>query len=264
MTSVQLPQCLRPIVLDDQCRYGSTYDGGYVIPRRVMDRCSTLLSFGINLDWRFELEMLRTFPRLHVSSFDRTTTLRRAAWWGVSRFLYSPISRRREHARALGKPFAYVGYAHHPRVTHRAQFVANRTAPGFVAVRDILRSMPDTETVLAKIDIEGAEYDILEELVAEHPRIIGMAIEFHSIEHRQAEFLRLIDRCLAHYHVSHVHVNNAGPLYPSGLPDLLEITLIRHDLVPQPQLFQGGIYRLPLDSPNMPDRPDVDIRFATQ
>lgn len=256
-----LPPFLRPLVLDDQERLGAAHDGGYVLPRRLLEASKTLLSFGINLDWRFELDVARRFPAVQIESFDASTTLSKALWWGVTRFLYSPISRRREHLMAFTKPVDYFSYIRHARVRHHAQFIGPRAADDTAAVADVL-AVPDIrDPILVKMDIEGAEYEVLDALLPSHDRIAGLVVEFHDLDRRFSDFRSLVTRVRRHYHVTHVHANNAVPLSVDGMPQVLEITFLRHELAPHADPWGPDTYRLPMDAPNLPGLPDIDIRF---
>lgn len=257
-----LPDLFRPLILDDQCRFGSANDGGYVMPRRLLESSRTMLSCGINLDWSFERDVLRDFPGLTILSFDATTHLRRCAWWAVTRFCWSSISRKPEHFRALAKPFSYIAYYRHPRVRHIAKFVGNRDSVDTMAISHILDSPTIRKPVVVKMDIEGTEYDILGDVLARSDLVTGMAIEFHDVSRRYEQLCSLIKTLQTRYFISHIHINNAVPNSASGLPRLVEVSFIRHDLVTRPVFFHDHEYRLEIDAPNVPSLPDATIRFG--
>jgi hypothetical protein len=260
--TARLPSSLRPVVLEDQQRFGSPNDGGYVVPRRLFEASETLVSCGIDFDWRFEQDVARHFPAIEIRSFDRSTSFARALWWGVSRFLYSPISRKRKHMMALAKPLEYLAYRGHSRVQHQAKFIGIKASCNTVSIRDVLEMPTLRNPVIVKMDVEGAEYSILGALLPFTAAIVGIIIEFHDIDERYEDFISLTKGLQQHYDVSHVHVNNCSAITSTGLPKALEMTLVRRDLVPDRRFWDGMRYALPVDAPNDPDRPEIRIVFG--
>jgi hypothetical protein len=125
---------------------------------------------------------------------------------------------------------------------------------------------PPEGDLLLQMDIEGAEYPVLlnaSEEVLKRFRVI--ILELHEME-RLVDPLGFkfisgaLDRLLAHFHVVHLHPNNlAPPLNAAGLtiPRLLEVTLVRKDRLPQ--IGYAHTFPHPLDSRNLPDRPDLPL-----
>ena len=110
--------------------------------------------------------------------------------------------------------------------------------------------------IFLKIDVEGAEYGLLETLVAEAHRIEGLTVEFHDIDRDMA---RLRD-FVAGFPLTlcHTHANNMGRVLDDGLPVVIECSFTR-----QPA-GQGPPVTLPhaLDRPNLAGRDELRIRFS--
>src|SRR3546814_19484714 len=69
------PLWLRPSAPADLVRVGSGGDGGYVLPRRVLDRVRGVLGMGLFDDWSFEAWVHeRTGARIAI--FDHTVNWR--------------------------------------------------------------------------------------------------------------------------------------------------------------------------------------------
>ena len=45
---------LKPIHVTDLIRVGRDNDGGYIVPKSIILKSKSLLSYGINKDWSFE------------------------------------------------------------------------------------------------------------------------------------------------------------------------------------------------------------------
>ena len=63
---------LKPIKIDDLIRLGRDNDGGYIIPKIILEKCDGLLSFGINKDWSFEKDFSNYDKILNVHCYDHT------------------------------------------------------------------------------------------------------------------------------------------------------------------------------------------------
>jgi len=120
--------------------------------------------------------------------------------------------------------------------------------------------------LLMKIDIEGDEWEVLEEVCeADLKRIRQLVIEFHWLQN----FARLdwadraltVLRKLAHAHqVVHVHGNNSAGFAVLGgiaFPNVFELTLVRRD----EHCFadSGPQWPTALDAPNKPSTTDLYI-----
>ena len=114
------------------------------------------------------------------------------------------------------------------------------------------------DKVLVKMDIEGSEYRVIDQLAAHAARIVGICIEFHDTEPFRIVFDRTVDTLLQDFALVHLHANNYGPVADDGLPDVLEATFAHRSLVPD-TAARRDIYLGGLDQPNDPARPEMVI-----
>ncbi len=63
-------QDFKPVLLDDLVRVGAKGDGGYVLNEAAVLHSQYLLSFGINDEWSFEVDLLNRKPDVKVFCFD--------------------------------------------------------------------------------------------------------------------------------------------------------------------------------------------------
>jgi hypothetical protein len=111
--------------------------------------------------------------------------------------------------------------------------------------RERIHDRPDTQSVdvptvfdragagraFVKMDIEGTEYRVLEDMASYLDRILGLAIEFHDTGPLQPVFERTIEMLRRYFEIVHVHANNFSQAYRDGFPEALEITPVRKDPV---------------------------------
>lgn len=257
-----LPASMRPYIYEDNQRFGSADDGGYIISESAIAQSDVIISMGINLDWSFEKAITKQYPDKQLICFDRTTTFWYALSWGVSRFLYSPVSRRPHHFTAIKKPFGYLGYINSPQITHHQKFIGTETNETTTDICDVLDGISPDKRVFLKIDIEGAEYDVLDAALTRSERLTGIAAEYHDVGTEPRCFSQ-IERLQENFNISHLHVNNAGGVDENSIPRLLEATFINKSLAAKPpSLFTGKVYRHAADSRNVHEKPDVTIGWA--
>lgn len=123
------------------------------------------------------------------------------------------------------------------------------------------------KNVFLKVDIEGWEYRILDQLLKHPQSILGFVIEFHDVDLHQERIKDFIS-FLKSYSVVHAHANNFGSIDPNGNPTSLEITFVRIDLVEgflpnDSEQTQEATYPIAnLDFPNNSKKPDCVLNFA--
>jgi hypothetical protein len=261
---------LRPVTRADLMRVGPPRDGGYVVPGDLVRASEHLLALGIGDDWQFEAEFARVNPRVRILGVDGSIGMGRfAREWGSSLLaLFSvglSVKDRRRHWTRLRRAahyFWFFGWRHH----HIRRMVAPDATPATVTIASLLGSLGSKRPygVFLKVDVEGAEYGLIDTITAHADAIGCLVIEFHRTSRHAAAFNTAMDRLLRHFRVVHVHGNNYAPCDPaSGFPEAVEITLVHERLCGGPPVPIDAEYpRAGLDYPNHPGRPDHAITFA--
>ena len=82
----------------------------------------------------------------------------------------------------LGDSFEEHSWTDHDQSNLDAPFVL---CPGVVGICDFLARLPKSDEVVLKLDVEGAEYDILFGLLSakEIGRVTEILVEFHNVSH---------------------------------------------------------------------------------
>jgi hypothetical protein len=250
-------------------RLGRDFDGGYVLPRQLVKASHALLSLGVESDWSFEEALVAEVPSLEVTCVDGTTSpeiirtkllgeLRRAIlgfkynyfFHVVKSLLTLPSGFRRFFARHRFLPL----------------MVAARPGPGVVTLPELLEQVGGTDPnrwVLLKMDIEGAEYEVLAAANGALAHVSGLVIEFHALEQNWARFESVMAELMKSFYVAHVHGNNFDPPLPGcSVPRTLELTLVNKALCTSEPSLSRDDYPLPgLDRPCNPSEPDLALCF---
>jgi hypothetical protein len=216
-----LPRCFKPSGSYDLVRIGRDHDGGYLVERGSVEKAKALISMGINNDWSFEKDFVKSNP-VPLDAYDHTT-----------RDLFRPLAflkslmgvcvLRYPFSRLVGDISLYMDYHtfFSGQNVHYSDKIGPASMNGLPLRETLARRKLDTP-VYFKIDIEGSEYRILDELIECAAQVSGLTIEFHDIDlhkERMVSFIKRFPLSLVH-----IHPNNYGGKDENGDPYLLELT----------------------------------------
>lgn len=247
-------------------RVGSQNDGGYVLSHKAVCDSDFVISAGISADWSFERALLRLRPSMPIIMIDRNS--------GCMTFLAKAILElckvRRPPAIVLKEALKWMKFA--------GRFFfdihARRNSPTFHrlwlskasdkkqhqrSLTSYLEEVPSGSRLLLKVDIEGAEYEILDDLATwleKGNEVSAILMEFHDVTRNLERLQAFLARVNGICRVVHLHANNAAAVV-DGVPEVVELSLETGTYAQQRQ-------SLPLsevDSPNNPNKPDIAISF---
>jgi hypothetical protein len=269
-TASDLPslRAYRPHPGTDLIRVGNAFDGGYVLPRAAVTATQAVLSLGVEADWSFEEAMLAHNPGITLTCVDGTTgpdviraRVRRDLRRALVRLRGGKVLRM---LRLLNRHEEFkVFFARHDFLK---LMVAPESGPGLATVDELLarvRGADPQRWVLLKMDIEGAEYEVLPAVADRLQRVTALAIEFHQLDRNWGRFEAIMAALAPTFYVAHIHGNNNDKTVPgTQVPLTIEITLMNRALVGQlPPPATAGYPLAGLDAPNQPRRPDMVLDF---
>ena len=211
-------------------RVGDAGDGGY-IQAEDLAGVARAFSFGIDTNDSWDVQMTRL--GIPVEQFDYSIN----------------------HPPSTG-----------PLLRFHKLFVSHEAGEGKITVSELLARHGDSgdATYFLKIDIEGAEWDIFDQLSSAHlARFSQIVCEFHDLSRLgeagfRARAARVFAKLNALFACIHVHGNNCAPLYNVlniPVPDVIEVSYVlreRHRVCASDETFPSR-----LDHPNSPERPDI-------
>ena len=262
---------LHPIRINNLKRIGRDNDGGYIIPKLIIDKCDGLLSYGINKDWSFEIDFLERKKNINVHCYDHTLDLLSLLKFTFKSillcFVYLIILdkiRLKKSIYGLSIIKSYLNFFTDTR-KHFRKRIWNVNNGNDVTVRKTINKIysEGSKNIFIKMDIEGAEFKVLEKLDYSKVNILGLAIEFHDINLKEKEFNRIIFYLKKIFYVAHVHGNNYSKIDNiSKFPSSVEITFINKKLVKGKIKKSDKKYPIEgLDQPNKHSKPDIDLLF---
>ncbi len=219
-------------------RIGDTNDGGYILDSNL-DSLDLCLSFGIGDNMSFEDEISSYVKRVFM--FDHT--------------IPSPI-------------------LSNPNMTFFKKGLGLRSTSNMFTLSEVLQmASPFTDAIL-KMDIEGAEVEILASFPSEKLKCFRqITLELHGLHYigRNEYFSNLV-KCLNNLNMNHslisVHPNNWGKFVivdGSPFPDVLELSYLRQD---QNDIKNTEIKIIDLESnlmaANNPLDPEITLNFISR
>jgi hypothetical protein len=217
-----LPAYLIPFQNDSLIRLGRNNDGGYIVAAEDILVADVLVSFGVNDDWSFEEQFLAQNP-VPLFAFDGSMGLQKF----MKAFKRSIPFGLKSTSRHWQIVKAYKSFFQGNRV-HVKKFVGVDRVPNHIALKTVFSdlSRQSLKKAFLKIDIEGWEYRILDDLISNSHLIAGATIEFHDVDLHQKrieEFIKAWPLSLIH-----THCNNFAQIADDGTPMVVECTFSSH------------------------------------
>lgn len=247
ITHMIFPKSWKPINIPDLIRVGPQDDGGYCTSRAAIASSSRLISFGLNDDWSFEEDFLK-IKNVPVDCYDHSVNSR---FWRIH-FVKSLLTGR---FGKLNKSIKYRKFFDRHSVTHHARKIGYDLDNG-ISLNTIMSSAGFGEIFL-KIDIEGGEYRILDQIVEHQHRFPAILMELHDIdihEDRIREFIRQ----LKSHAIVWMNGNNYGDQTPDGNPVVIEVSFVRSDFI---DAAAASDAREDITYVNNPAAPPIAIKF---
>jgi len=159
-------------------RFGSDY-GGWNVVTKSIHAGSTIYSFGIGEDASFDVEMIQRFG-VTVHAFDPTPAS--IAWVGEQRLPREFVM----HPYGLAAIDGDVKFYPPENPEHVSHTMLERPATGDRAItvpvrslQTIMRELGHESIDVLKMDIEGAEYGVVDALIISGTRPKQLLVEFH-------------------------------------------------------------------------------------
>lgn len=208
-------------------RLGNNNDGGYVVEENSLKNSEILLSFGLSDDWSFESDF-SNLGKKKIYTYDYSVNAR---FWVVNFiktliniFLFKDFS---SNIKNLFQYFKYKSFFNNINNFHYKKFIAPSSMKKnilndnlIIDVNDIMEKID--KKIFLKIDIEGSEYRILDQILNNANKINGLVIEFHDFDLHQ----KIIKNFIGGFELKlvHMHVNNFGTIDKDGVPSVVELT----------------------------------------
>jgi len=273
ISEVEVPedyQFLQPIVDRNLIRIGNKFDGGYVVSQEVISKTTKLVSIGYGWESSFEICVIRNYPKIKCIIYDDAANMKSwiKPWRKFPRFFFGSLANGEIVSPRQFSWFwpsfdtARMIVKYPRRITYKnARVVGLSVSKNELSLTNILSAFDNSESVYLKIDIEGYEYEIIDQIILSEACLIGMTIEFHELAVMKMKFISCMKKLQTKFVVNHLHPNNHRDVI-NGFPDVIEICFISKKLLLGDQLLRQES-RIDADSPNNRCRPDYNLIFKS-
>ena len=213
-----LSKALQPAIINDLIRIGNDQDGGYFVSENDIRKSNNLLSFGLSDDWSFE-ENFFNINDCPTDVYDASVS----GCYFTKNFLKS-LFRIWRVKSAVQKLLVLIGYLNFftGKVRHIELFVGELNGLKTICFEDIMDNYTENAKTFLKMDIEGEEIRLLEDIIKHKNKFSSIVMEVHNFDLHSAYFYDFAERL--NFEVIAVNVNNYGGYARSGLPKVIEIT----------------------------------------
>jgi hypothetical protein len=236
MDKIELPNCLIPKYKAKLIRFGSEYDGGYLINENDIKDSDTLISLGIHDDWEFENEIYKNSKIKNIILFDPETSY-------LLIFKYLLISIVKFNFKKLKSNF--LKFKKLDNLKSYSTFFNQKFDKNLV-----LKYM-NSKNIIFKIDIEGDEYKDLKFILDHQEKINSLIIEFHDV----GKNYDIIYKFIMNFKLNliHTHINT----FSQKNNIAIELSFSRHAPLSNEKWCQSDLDHI--DFPNHPKHRNVEI-----
>lgn len=229
---------LRPVSLTNCTlrRFGSTYDGGYLMCENLIDGREAAYSYGVgpNDEWGCDVSTRYRIPVQQYDCFDPTRPVCK-----TGDFVF--------HGECIG---------------NRRENVESRLFD--TLANQVSRNGDSGKRLIVKIDVEGAEWDALmatSDAVLE--RIDQLSMELHGSHERR--FLQVVQKLKRTFYVVNLHFNNYScSTETAPFPSRAYQVLLVNKRIGVLDMAAGTPSASALNAPDDPTMPECQLNFAVR
>jgi len=255
---------LKPIKSSNLIRLGRNLDGGYVVDSEMIKNCNTLISFGLGPDWSFELDYININKKIKIFMYDYTVSSYpyiKEIWKYFRRFItfranFESVSNRVKYL------YNYKSFLNSKNVNFFKEKITFPIKNKIdTDIDKVFARIDKNQDVILKSDIEGSEFDVIDQILKYSDRIKMLIFEFHWLNINEEIFLKSVKKLKENFEIIHIHGNNHCSKIDSGLPIALEMTLLNKKYIPQNIEYISDFPIKGLDYPNNPTKEDLVFSF---
>jgi len=258
------PKEFKPIYIENNelIRLGSYEDGGYVVPRETILSSKLLISLGISDNWDFEKDYVK-ISREPVYAYDHSIN---GNFW-LSRFkkdLFKFLCLKIFKPKKLYKMFQYLDFLIFFKINLNNKFFLKKIGneKDSQTLKEIISKIGrNKKNIFLKIDIEGFEYQILDDIINLKYLLQGVVIEFHAVSKNLNKIREFINNIKSDLYLVHIHGNNYSVKEKNKDPEAIELTFSKKSLH---SINKRNYKTYPiknLDFSNSKRSPDIDLLF---
>ena len=233
---LKLPKFLVPNKKTNLKRFGSLYDGGYLLNEIDVIKSDLLISLGLHENWDFEEEIYLNYKIKKIICFDPETS-------NFLIFIYllkSILKFKKKKIIHYFKKFKKLSQLKLYSSFFKCKFDKNL----------ILEELKN-KNILFKVDIEGDEYEWLDFFVEYQDNINSLAIEFHDLDKNLMKIKKFVTNFKLN--LIHTHVNT----FSKKNDTVVELTFSKNSIMMDEAWNQYSL--IDIDKPNNSKHKNIEI-----
>ena len=261
-----LPKEFKPENEYDLIRLGQDNDGGYLVEKKSINNSKSLITLGLGFDWTFEKDYydMNINPIYCYDHSVNYSTIKKRCRKFIGSYLFRIFKPkyflRKNFFKFLIKDiFLYKDYKNFfkkKNIEHNEMRIGN--GKECLSLKKILEERKNDLPAFIKIDIEGSEYRIFEEILLYQKNFTGIGIELHDVDihiDKIKDLIKNLDMKLVH-----IHGQNPAHIAKNDIPTQIELTFAR-----DPEII-GSNVKLPhrLDQPANPSFKETELIFESK
>ena len=242
---MSFPKNFKPSKKFDLIRLGNDNDGGYLVGKNTISRSNFLVSLGVGDDCSFEKDFLKYNKKVNIYCYDRYPL-------GKNYFIKEIIK------SLIILDFKNVYHFFKVMMDYKYTFKNDKVKKRLIRYKSLTKIINENQLdcdVFLKIDIEGAEYRILTDILENQNIFTGIIIEFHDVDFHKQKIKLFIDSL--NLSLTHIHENNSSIIDTENDPTCIELTFEKTPLV----VDENPVLPHLLDQKNFPHLKNKKINF---
>lgn len=256
-----LPKIFKPKNEYNLIRLGKDNDGGYLVEKDSLNFAQSLISFGLSYDWSFEkhFHKIKNCPIHCYDPSVKYSSIKKFSRKNIiNLFKIKNLFNKNLLKTTVNNIFLYNDYKKfftNKIIHYQSSIGIGVNKINFSEIIDRIQLYP----VFLKIDIEGSEYRILNDILKYQTKISGLVIEFHNVDLN----IKIISDFINEFNLSLCHVHGQNPLGTEYLNSNNDHTQIEMTFTRTKNILSNEAkIPHPLDQPADSRFKDVDLNFA--
>ena len=257
-----IPRYLKPNKQYDLIRLGKDNDGGYLVEKDSIANSKALITLGLGSDWSFEKDFKEKFKK-PIFCYDHTvnySAIKKLCRKFIASYFFRVFKpkyflKKNFFAHLFKNIFLYRDYKNF--FSNNAQHIEKRigSGDGGIMLYEILNTKKNICPLFLKVDIEGSEYRIFDEIIENQKNFTGIAIELHDVDLHLDKIKKFIENL--DMELVHIHPQNPAFVTKDFIPTQLELTFAKN-----PKIISEKA-KIPhyLDQPANPSLPEIELKF---
>jgi len=218
-------------------RMGAYYDGGYVVPLAALEASEALMGYGIFTDISFEREFSQ---RYNKPSYGFDCGVKEIETGDPNCHFFS---------ECIGSSDSLYTFQ-----------VSSGKVSSFSEQRERFDLV--NKKYFIKMDIEGGEFLVMNDILNYSKEITGFALEIHmNRANSREEILHFLSKLSEDFVLIHLHGCNFCDVSYYKIPDAIQLTYINKNLIDSYKLSNNQKSPTPIDRPDNPNKPEVEFEI---